>query len=481
MAPVVETRAGTWRELLGPGYVGTSIVLAGGVGLHAINIFLTTSLLPTAIEDIGGERLYAWSTTVFMIASVISSMFVSRLLGRRGAVGAYLVALAPFVLGTVVCAVAPTMVTLLAGRALQGIGGGILAGLGYAVVQSALPEHLWAKATALVSAMWGVGTLAGPAIGGVFAQFDAWRFAFVVLAVLGALVGVLAVRVLPRHERSVASEPVPAVSLVLLTATTAVISVASLLESRWHLAAAGLVAAVSLTWFVAWERRARSRVLPAQTYARTSPLKWLYLTIAILATGTATEGFTPLFGQRLAGLEPLVAGFLGAAVSLGWSVSMVFSANATDPRTLRRLRVVGPGVLALGLAVAGVTQWQGAGAATVAVWFVALVVAGVGIGVAFPHLIVATMSVSDDPVEAGKAAAGANTVELIALAFSSALGGVLMNLGAPSTARSAQYLLIGFAAIAVLGSLTAGLSNRAARQPAAGPDRREAAELAGAR
>src|SRR5262245_25003915 len=162
----------TWGQLLAPGrYLGTAAVLAGGVALHATNIFVTTSLLPTAIGDIGGERLYAWSTTVFMIASVISSMLVSGLLAARGPVGAYLVALAPFVAGTIVCAVSPTMAVLLVGRAVQGVGGGILAGLGYAVVQSALPAHLWARATALISAMWGFGTLAGPAVGGLFAQF----------------------------------------------------------------------------------------------------------------------------------------------------------------------------------------------------------------------------------------------------------------------------------------------------------------------
>ena len=158
-------------------------------------------------------------------------------------------------------------------------------------------------------------------------------------------------------------------------------------------------------------------------------------------------------------------------MSLGWSVSMVFSANASDARTVRRLRVLGPGVLALGLAVAGLTQWNGAGTATVAVWFAALVAAGVGIGVAFPHLIVATMGISDDPADAAKAAAGANTVELIALSFSSALGGVLMNLGAPSTARSAQYLLLGFAVVAALGCLTA---RRAHRTPTARPSTMEA-------
>jgi MFS family permease len=315
-----EKPGGTWRELLGPGHVGTSTVLAGGVALHAINIFLTTSLLPTAIGDIGGE-------------------------------------LVPFVVGAVVCAVSPTMVALLCGRALQGIGGGILAGLGYAVVQAVLPERLWAKATALVSAMWGVGTLAGPAVGGVFAQFDSWRLAFVVLAVLGAFVAVLAWRVLPRSARSAATEPIPFVSLALLTATTAVISVAGLLERASHLVVAGLVAVLLLYGFVVRERRGPARVLPATTYSAASPLMWLYLSVAILATGTATEAFTPLFGQRLAGLDPLLAGFLGAAVSLGWSTSMVLSANVTDAPTVRRLRALGPAVLATGLAVTGLTQW----------------------------------------------------------------------------------------------------------------------------
>lgn len=442
---------GTWGQLLAPGrYLGTSAVLAGGVALHATNMFLTTSLLPTAIEDIGGERLYAWSTTIFMIASVISSMLVSRLLAARGPVGAYLVGLAPFVVGTVVCAVSPTMAVLLVGRGIQGAGGGILAGLGYAVVQAALPEHLWAKATALISAMWGFGTLAGPAIGGLFAQVGAWRFAYVVLAVLGLLVALVVPRVLPRGERSTEREPVPTVSLVLLTATTALISVASLA----HTLLMCVLAAVLLAGFVTWERRSTTRVLPAATYAAGSPLKWVYLTIAILTTGMASEAFTPLFGQRLAGAAPLVAAFLGAAVSLGWSASMVFSANATAPRVLRRLRVLGPAIMAAGLAVTGLFQWAGAGPLTVGVWFAGLILAGVGIGIAFPHLLVAAMGSSPDKTEAGKATAGANTVELIAVAFSSAIGGVLVNLGAPEMAHSARYLLFGFAAIALLGCLT---------------------------
>ncbi|ALG07000.1 MFS transporter [Kibdelosporangium phytohabitans] len=447
--------SGTFRELLGPGRFATSFVLAGGVALHATNLFLTTSLLPTAISEIGGERLYAWSSTAFMITSVIASMFVSRLVAGRGPRMAYLIALVPFLAGTVVAALSPTMVVMLVGRGVQGVGGGLLAGLGYAVIQAAYPERLWAKATALVSAMWGFGTLAGPAIGGAFAQFGAWRLAFWLLAVLGVAIALIVPRALPRSAQAEVSEPVPFLSLIVLASAAALISVASVLSDLVWVAVTIAVALVVIAWFIRRERHSAVRVLPASTYSASSPLKWMYLSIGILAIGTVSEAFAPLFGQRLAGLEPLVAGFLGAAVSVGWSVTMLFSSNATRPATLRRMRIAGPAILAAGLIVTGLFQQQDAGPWLVVVWFVALAVAGAGIGIAFPHQLVAVMGSTSDPVEAGKASAGINTVELIGLSFGSALGGLLVNLGAPSMERSAQFLLFGLAVIAVIGVFVA--------------------------
>jgi MFS family permease len=187
----VEQAAGLHRQ-------ATAADAAGELVLQAMNVFLTSSVMPTAIADIGAERLYAWTPTVFVIASVASSMLVSRLLASRSPSLAYLLALAPFILGTVICAVSPTMFVLLAGRAVQGAGGGLLAGLGYAIIQPAFPQRLWAKATALVSAMWGVGTLTGPTIGGAFAQVGAWRLGFVLLGGLALMIALVAPKALPR-------------------------------------------------------------------------------------------------------------------------------------------------------------------------------------------------------------------------------------------------------------------------------------------
>ena len=167
---------GSWGELLGRDYGRATTVLAGGVALYAINEFITMSLLPSVVADIGGARLYAWVTTVYLVASVVSATTVGPVLARFGPRLSYLGALLFFAGGTAVCAAAPSMAALLAGRLIQGLAGGVLAGLGYAVISAALPERLWTRAAAVVSAMWGVGTLIGPASGGVFAQFGLWRW-----------------------------------------------------------------------------------------------------------------------------------------------------------------------------------------------------------------------------------------------------------------------------------------------------------------
>ncbi|GAA1971663.1 MFS transporter [Amycolatopsis minnesotensis] len=452
---------GTWRELLGRRYLGAMVVLAGGVALYATNVYLTTSLLPSAIAEIGGERFYAWNTTVFLLTSVASSVLVSRLLSATTSRGAYLVALGAFTAGTVVCALAPHMAVLLVGRAVQGAGGGLVAGLGYAVIRSALPSRLWARGTALISAMWGVGTFAGPVLGGWFANIGAWRWAFAALAAASLLLGALVPKVLAATRPETRREAFPFASLALLSGAALVVSVASLASSPL-VGGLGVVAGMGLVaGFAVHERRTPARILPGATYARGSALPWLYATIAPLAIGSTTETFVPLFGQRLAGLGPLVAGFLGAALALGWTLGEIPSAAATRPATVRRVLVAGPVVLTAGLALTAALQEGSAW-----LWAVALLIAGSGIGMAWPHLATSAMrsvgsgaasgsdSGSASGSEGDKASAAINTVQLVANAFGASLTGLLVNLGGEDTLRSARYLFWGFAALAILAVAT---------------------------
>lgn len=451
-----------WGALLSRRYLGVLVVLAGGVALYATNVYVTISLLPSAVADIGGERLYAWSTTIFLLASVGSAVLVSKVLAGQGARRAYLIALGLFVAGTVVCAVAPSMPALLAGRAVQGAGGGLLAGLGYALIRSTLPAPLWARASALISAMWGVGTFVGPALGGAFAEFGVWRGAFVALGLVALAVAAVVPRALHGERGDAPSQPFPVVALVLLAAAALVVSTASLFPVL-SVNLVGIVAGLLLiAGFVAYERRAEVRVLPAETFRGGSRLRWIYAAIALVSMTAMVEGFIPLFGQRLAGLAPLAAGFLGAALALGWTLGEIPSAGAERPAATRRIIIAGPLVIGLGLAAAALSMRADPSGWLIAAWVVAFLVTGAGTGIAWPHLATSAMASVSDPVEGDKASAAINTVQLVANAFGAALTGVAVNLGEPDPLRSAHFLFGGFLVVAALGVVAAVLSTRRA-------------------
>lgn len=447
-----------WRALLGRQYLGTSTLLASSEALFAANTFLTMSLLPTAVSDIGGQRLFAWATSLYLVGSVAAAPAVHWMLRHAGPRGSYLLALAVFAVGSVVCAAAPSMGVLVAGRVLQGAAAGLQRGLAYALINTALPRPLWGRAYSLIAIVWAVATLIGPLAGGVFAEFGVWRWAFGTMATLTIPVAVLVPVALARP----AGESRPAIrvsvwSVLLLSATAVAVSVADL--PRNPLAAAGLLGAGAAlaAAFVLVDRRVPASVLPRSVF-RPGPIKWVYLSMASLMAATMVDTYVPLFGQHLAHLTPVRAGFLGAAPEVGWTVSAIVSAPLTGRAAARAVTIV-PAVLPAGLLLATVTQRADAAAGVVAVWVVALLLVGAGAGGVWPHLTVWAMGDVGDPAENTQAATAMNTVQLIGGALGAGLAGVVVN-EASGDIMSARRMFAVFAVVAVGGAV---MTYRAAR------------------
>ncbi len=178
----------------------------------------------------------------------------------------------------------------------------------------------------------------------------------------------------------------------------------------------------------------------------------------------AVEAFVPLFGQRLGGLEPVTAGFLGVALACGWVGGEMVSASVGRARVCA---TVGPVVVVVGFAVLTATQRDGAGPASVVVWAAALALAGIGIGVAWPHQSAAAMTpgvgndgsdgsavLAADDREGDRASAAITMVQMLAFALGASYAGVAVALGT-DTAVSARLLYGGLGAIAVLGTVAA--------------------------
>ncbi|WP_169314343.1 MFS transporter [Streptomyces piniterrae] len=441
-----------------------AVVLAGGVGLYATNVFLTTSLLPAAVDDIGGDRFYAWVTTVFLLASVISSTLVSWVLPRLGARNTYFVALGSFALGTVVCAAAPAMEVLLTGRFVQGLGGGLLCGLGYALIRSLLPEGLWSLGTALVSGMWGVGTFLGPAVGGAFAQYGMWRGAMVALLVAAAVVTMLVPLAVPATRGGDVPPVASPLTVGLLLSAVLLVSIGNIVGSAGVLAALLLAALLGLGLAFAHDKRRGGRILPRSTFSLSSPLPWCYGAIALLSIASQIEAFIPLFGQRLAGLAPLVAGFAGAAIALGWTLGEMPSAGVSGLRAKSRVASAGPLLVTIGFVTAGLLVTEAMGSGVTVAWVAALLVGGAGVGIAWPHVATRVMGGVRFDDEGDTAAAAINTVQLISNAIGSAVAGVLVHLGGPAPVDQARLALCGIGLTGLLGAWCVWLGTSAWRR-----------------
>jgi MFS family permease len=317
--------------------------------------------------------------------------------------------------------------------------------------------------------MWGVGTLVGPSAGGLFAQYGSWRWAFGVLVAMTLGMSALVPVALPgrRPGREVSRRiPIPVLSLLLLGAAALVVSIAGIPHDARATAALVAAGVVLVVVFLVVDRRATVSVLPPSAFGP-GPVKWIYLTLGMLMAATMADMYVPLFGQRLAHLTPVAAGFLGAALAVGWTVAEIGSASLSRPRAIIRTVAVAPLVMALGLMVCAVALDDDASWPAVAGWAVGLVVSGAGIGIAWPHLSAWAMGKVDDPSEGPAAAAAINTVQVISGAFGAAVAGVVVNLADTGDARAARHLFVCFAVLASLAAVASVRSGLPARRAGA--------------
>lgn len=452
---------GTWSELLKPEHLGVALVMAGGVLLYAMNIYFTAALMPTITASIGGMALYAWVTTAFVLAAILGTLLVSRVLGASGPRKSYLLAFMVFAAGAAANAASPSMEVLIVARAAQGLGGGFLVGLGYAVIRSTLPPRLWGHGAALTASMWGVGALVGPLSGGAFAQMGQWRLAYAVIAAATILLAAIATRALPGLTQ--AQPPagrLPVVSLALLVAAAAAISLTAVVPAGPAVLALMMLGAVLLILFVLTERKAAAKILPAAAYQAGNKLKWLLLTAALVSAAVMAEAFIPLFGQQIGGLSPLWAGLLGAALSIGWVAGQILIVSVRSKQTQALAIQAGPVLLTACLVLFGLLLTPAPSFALILACYAILTAGGLGIGIAFPLLSTSAMASSTDPVEGRKAAASVAIVQIMAFAITSAFAGGLMALGQGSMPDAGHYVIFGISAITALGIITARLASR---------------------
>jgi MFS family permease len=349
------------------------------VTVVAVEAMAVATIMPTVVRALHGLRLYGWGFTAYLLADVVGMVFAGRDCDRHGPSRSLLGGLTVFAGGLVVASIAPDIWVFLAGRVLQGLGGGAMIVAAYVVVARAFPDNLHPRVFAALSAAWVVPSLVGPAVAGLVASAWSWRWVFAGIAPLAVGGAMLLVPVLRRLPRTVRSESSASAGLwlgVVLACALGLVQAAAEAIDAWSIPL--LVGGVGLGLF------ALRRLLPTGTLRLASGLPAVVALRGILTCAFfGAEAYLPLTLARIHGGSARVVGIPLTLAALGWSAGSWWQGRRTGHR-LALMRTgflgvaVGVGLLSI-VAAPAVSMWL-----AIPVW----TVAGTGMGVAMPTISV---------------------------------------------------------------------------------------------
>lgn len=428
-----------------------------GVGLHAVIWYMAATAMPTAIGEVGGAEYLSWVGSLYLVTTILGGAVTAMLKGHFGARNAMLGAGFVVMIGGLVSAAAPGVGLILAGRAIQGLGEGVLIALSYVITRELFDNRLVPRVFGTLAATWGGAVFFGPLVGGVLTELFSWRVAFLGAALLPLPMQALAYMILrDKHARIFVGKP-PLLRVFLLAVGVIGIAVADRLHSAslGAMAIAGGIGAVALA--LKLDRHAATHlittVFPSLRH-RVSLGLWILILMPMSEAGVFV--YTPYLLQLDRGLTPIWAGYFGAIHALTWSLSALCVASL-PPRWHSTVILAGPASLAFGLAIQAMTMTGGP------ILYVGIALAFVGIGFGISHSFINQRIMAAAPAGQEDATATAiPTLECLGGAIGAAAVGLIGNaagfggtLTTEIVARGSLGVFGGGALIAVLATLAA--------------------------
>lgn len=430
-------------------------VVAFVAGLGSMAQTLVVPLLGDLPGLLGADAAgVAWTVTAALLVGAVTSPVVGRLADLHGKRRLLLLTLVLSGVGAVLCATAGSLLPMVAGRALQGLGMGLVP-LGISLLRDVVTPDRVGAAIALTSSVVGVGGAFGLPFAATVAQLGHWRWVFWGVAALTALGAVLAAWLVPPAP-GLAAGAFDVVGALTLTGGLTGLLLAITRGGRWGWTAAG-VAAVLLVLWVAWERRVASPLVDLRVTTR-RPV--LLTNAAAVVVGFAMYAQTLAVPQLLQlpaatghglGLSMLRTGWLMLPAGVAMMGAAAGSARLSAARGPKASLALGAVLMALGYVICLALPGSAAGLV------LGTVVTNAGLGLAYgaiPALIVAAV-----PPSATGAATGVNTLlRSVGTTVAGAVVGVVLTGmstpvgGVPVPTRSAFATVL---AMGVLGSLIA--------------------------
>lgn len=365
------------------------------IGLAAIDSTIVATAVPQIVADLGGFSLFPWIFSIYLLTQAVTVPIYGRLSDVFGRKPVLLVGVGGFLVGSILCGFAWSMVALIVFRGIQGLAAGAILPTTTTIVGDLYEPGERGRIQGYISSVWGVSAIVGPTLGGFFAQYWTWRGIFW----LNLPIGLGAAWLIRRHLHERVERRAHQIDYAGVAALTVACSllILALLEGgvswAWSspvsIALLALAAAL-LVAFVQIERTVAEPILPLWIFRHRTLLAGNLAGLAIGAILIGQSSYVPTYAQRVVGVGAVVAGLAMAAMTIGWPIAATLAPRVYLRIDFRPTALLG-GVIAIGGCLL-LALFVDAGSG---VWRVAVAsfVLGVGMGFASVATVVAVQSV----------------------------------------------------------------------------------------
>jgi EmrB/QacA subfamily drug resistance transporter len=381
--------------------------------LASMESTVVATAMPTIVSELGGLEHYSWVFSAYMLASTTTVPLYGKLSDLYGRRNLYIIAMAIFLAGSLLCGRADSMTSLILARSLQGVGAGGIMPLAFILIGEMFTLEQRAKMQGLFSGVWGVSSIAGPLLGGLLVDQFSWRWVFYINIPFGLLAAGLVGFAWQDRVRAHGRPVIDYAGAVLLTSSVVILLLGLTVplgtSTSWMLIAAAVLLFALLLWV---ENRAADPILPLHLFRERL---FAVATAQGLLAGWAMFGsisYVPLFVQSVLGTSATQAGITISPMLLGWVGASIVGTRLLLKVGYRKLAIIGASLLVVGSFLMSTTQ---AGISqTLVMVYVTLM--GIGMGLSIPSFLIAVQTT----VERRSLGTATSTIQ-----FSRSIGGTL--------------------------------------------------------
>ncbi len=395
--------------------------------MAAVEVTVISTAMPTIVGQLGGFDLFTWAFGVYLLGQAVMTPIYGRLADQYGRKRVYIGSVAIFLLGSLLCGFAWSMASLIAFRAIQGIGGGGLIPLATTIIADVSSPADRPRALGYVSGIWGISAIIGPLLGSFFVGTLGWPFVFWVNLPIGVLTTALVARYLREPASNRQHAPIDLAGAALLAFGIGAV-MATLVQhesfSRLGIIALLALGLAALAGFAWREQRSPTPTLPLHLWRNPLIVAGNLSGLACGALLIGATAFLPSWVQGVLGRSALVSGFVLGVLTVSWTTASISVSRVLDRLAYRPVALVGSLSLVAGTG-ALLLLWPGQHPAWVAG---ACALVGVGLGL---HSLVFNVAVQSSVAQhdRGRATSLFFFCRLIGQAVGAAAFGGVLNAG----------------------------------------------------